>query len=376
MKILEVIYTLGRGGAERFIVDLCNEFSRRGHEVTLLVIGRGLSASPFLPSLSADVRKISLNCDADGRFNAVWTMLRVQPAVAAVGADVVHCHLFALQLCCLPMLLNFRKIPFFYTVHNDAFFDAGTYLRFNRMLFKLPWVHPVAISPASAESFQRAYSFEPLLIVNGCCPKFPAEGEVSAAEKEINSLRTFPDGVVFINLARVTAQKNQLEMAEAARLCVENGIHLDIFIMGDLCDADIAEKIRALGTPYVHLVGPRDKPLSYLACADALLLPSVQEGMPISLLETCAVARPACVTPVGGMKDFVIDGKNGIVSAGTDRMRIAEMLARFCSLPAKAREKMGKRAHGTYKEHTMERCADSYLLRMQKIFSGERFDGQ
>ena len=376
MRLLEVINKLERGGAERFVVDLCNEFSRRGHEVVLMVIGRGFGESPYLSSLSADVERIPLDCDTSGTVKAIRTMFRVHRALTAVQADAVHCHLSGLQLCLLSMLLNFRKIPFFYTVHNDAFFDAGTYLRLNRFIFQKLRVHPVAISPTSTESFRAAYGFDPMLIVNGCAPSLPADSAVCAAKKELASQRKFSDGIVFINQARVVGQKNQLALAEAAKLCVDRNVRLDIFIMGEICDAETAEKLRQLELPFVHFIGPRDDPLSYLAAADALVLPSLKEGMPLSLLEACAVSRPACVTQVGGMRDFVADGVNGVVAERPDPESIAEMLTRFCAIPAAARKKMGERAHRTYQEHTMARCADSYLRYMEKHLSRRRHDGQ
>ena len=38
MKILQIVYSLGPGGAERLVVDLSNELSRQGHDVTLCVL--------------------------------------------------------------------------------------------------------------------------------------------------------------------------------------------------------------------------------------------------------------------------------------------------------------------------------------------------
>ena len=45
MRILQIIYSLGSGGAERFVVDLSNEMSKE-HEVYLCVV-RDFSVSNF-----------------------------------------------------------------------------------------------------------------------------------------------------------------------------------------------------------------------------------------------------------------------------------------------------------------------------------------
>jgi hypothetical protein len=38
MKILQLVYSLGPGGAERFVVDLSNELARQGNDVTLCAL--------------------------------------------------------------------------------------------------------------------------------------------------------------------------------------------------------------------------------------------------------------------------------------------------------------------------------------------------
>ena len=38
MKIIEIIYSLSSGGAERFVVDLSNEFVAKGNDVLLCTL--------------------------------------------------------------------------------------------------------------------------------------------------------------------------------------------------------------------------------------------------------------------------------------------------------------------------------------------------
>ncbi|HZY24804.1 MAG TPA: glycosyl transferase, partial [Bacteroidales bacterium] len=38
MKIIQLVYSLGPGGAERFVVDLSNELALQGNDVTLCVL--------------------------------------------------------------------------------------------------------------------------------------------------------------------------------------------------------------------------------------------------------------------------------------------------------------------------------------------------
>ena len=60
MKIFEIIPQLSSGGAERFVVDLCNELSK-GHEVTLLVLFPLNKTSFYLSQVSDKVRIETMN---------------------------------------------------------------------------------------------------------------------------------------------------------------------------------------------------------------------------------------------------------------------------------------------------------------------------
>lgn len=60
MKIFEVIPQLSSGGAERFVVDLCNELSEK-HEVTLVVLHSVEKFGFYRDELSSKVKVVSMN---------------------------------------------------------------------------------------------------------------------------------------------------------------------------------------------------------------------------------------------------------------------------------------------------------------------------
>ena len=60
--------------------------------------------------------------------------------------------------------------------------------------------------------------------------------------------------------------------------------------------------------------------------ATAVVLPSYREGLPRSLLEAAAMARPLIATDVPGCRDVVEDGVNGYLCAVRDPASLAEAM--------------------------------------------------
>lgn len=67
----------------------------------------------------------------------------------------------------------------------------------------------------------------------------------------------------------------------------------------------------------VHFLGWRDDMPAVIARADAVVLPSFSEGLPLALLEAMALKKPVVATTVGGIPELVRDGVEGrIVNPG------------------------------------------------------------
>jgi glycosyltransferase involved in cell wall biosynthesis len=85
----------------------------------------------------------------------------------------------------------------------------------------------------------------------------------------------------------------------------------------------------------------------WVAAADALVLPSLNEGMPLSVLEGFASGKPVVGTRVGGIPELVTDERFGILVEPSD--------------PG---------AFATAMEETMDRTWDTALLRSRAVEFG------
>lgn len=93
---------------------------------------------------------------------------------------------------------------------------------------------------------------------------------------------------------------------------------------------------------------PRVKNL--LQAADIFVFPSLQEGMPNSLLEAMACGLPPVATRIGGVEDIIVDGENGILIEPADVASLAAGLRRLLA-DEKLASTMASRASQTIQDH-------------------------
>jgi glycosyltransferase involved in cell wall biosynthesis len=163
------------------------------------------------------------------------------------------------------------------------------------------------------------------------CGRFqpPAEGE-----------RSGPLRVVLA--ARMLWDKGVREFVEAARMLKLQGRPLRFQLAGGPDPgnpASIPESVlrdwQASGL--VDWLGHVDDMPALLASADIVVLPSYREGLPKSLIEAAACARPLVTTDVPGCREVVTDGINGLIVPVRDASALAQAIARLQDEPSFAR---------------------------------------
>lgn len=365
MKIVEVIPQLEQGGAERFVVDLCNALAER-NDVTLIVLHSLEKYGLFRKELSEKVRLIGMNkkmgFDAKLLFSLARTIRRIRP-------DVVHTHMKGLDYTLLLFLFS-RRTKFIHTVHNDA--EKEVFATLSRIVRKIGFrsgrVLPVTISEESQRSFTDFYHLPSAMIYNGrpAYPR-PSDEAIAAVKAEIAGLRRNASGTVIVNIARLSPQKNQTVLACAVDALNRQGHPIDLFIAGDTRDTAAANAVKAVGSPYCHLLGTKLNPRDYMLAADAFCLSSVYEGMPITLIECFSVGTIPVCTPAGGIVNMIRNGENGILAKGTSQADIEAALLRFVRLTDDERSVMRRRSLASFRAYDIDTCRRNYESLMQSL---------
>lgn len=153
-------------------------------------------------------------------------------------------------------------------------------------------------------------------------------------------------GFRFLLVGRMLKDKGVEEFIAAARLLRERFPHAQFQLLGSL-DADNPNAVECstieacVEEGIVAYLGETEDVRPYLANADCVVLPSYREGVPRSLLEAAAMARPIIATNVVGCRDAVDDGVNGFLCKARDARDLAAKMSRMIGLTVQGRMALG-----------------------------------
>ena len=111
----------------------------------------------------------------------------------------------------------------------------------------------------------------------------------------------------------------------------------------------------------MRFLGVRDDVPALVSAADAYVMSSAWEGMPMVLLEAAAGGLPVVTTRVGGNHEAVLDGTTGFLAPARDSGTLASAMSRLMALPAAERREMGERGREHVRaNHGLTRVVDRW----------------
>jgi glycosyltransferase involved in cell wall biosynthesis len=123
-------------------------------------------------------------------------------------------------------------------------------------------------------------------------------------------------------------------------------MHLMVIGGGDLQEALVGQ-VADLGlSDRVHFLGPRRDLGDLLGAMDVFVMPSLWEGLPLSLVLAMGAGLPVVATTVAGIPEVVESGRTGLLVAPGDVVALGAALSTIATDHA-ARERMGRDARAS-----------------------------
>ena len=298
VKIAICVPTTSLGGAETMAAQLAKALNKDLFDVSFIT-NHSLSKTRVLDFVTSDsyIKIYSLNEDAGMSLRARKKMMRI---LKQIKPDVIHTHLHS-----YPYVMTYaikHHIPIIHTMHNMPIFESKKLGRIIlKFLFKHKFAIPVGISNIISEQIKELYHVPSYTIYNPV--------DVSKFDIKKDKQKQF----TFITIGRMSEQKNQQLLLKSFRILVNNYKNVKLIFVGDgVLKDDLLKLTNDLKlNDYIEYVGNVNDVENYLKIADAFVLSSIYEGLPMTILEAMAASLPIISTNVGGVKDIVTN--NGIL---------------------------------------------------------------
>ena len=315
MKILEIVFSLTSGGAERFVVDLCNRYSKdTSNEIILLTLldmnkfGNG----HYLHDLSRNVRHINTNGLRGYSLKNLWMTYRI---IKREKPDVVHAHCGILVLF-LPSVF-YRKIVYVHTIHSlvQRYSPGKIKTVISRFLYKKGLVIPITISKICHQSYYDFYGLSNDIQIDNGREQLVLTDLFPKVREEIDGYIKKQDTPIFIHVARHHPVKNHERLFKTFEKLEKENVDFQLIVIGDNY-GELEKKYR--NSKHIHLLGAKNNVGDYMSLADFFVLTSDAEGLPITLLEAMSLGVIPVCTPAGGVVDVIRNGENGFLSKEID----------------------------------------------------------
>jgi len=150
-------------------------------------------------------------------------------------------------------------------------------------------------------------------------------------------------------VGRLCEQKGQLLLVEAIRVLVQEQRQVELVLAGDgPMRADIEKLVADYGlSAQVRITGwiSGQQVLQEIVESRALVLPSFAEGLPVVLMEACALHRPVVTTYIAGIPELVQHGETGWLIPAGSVAALADALRELLETRPAALNDMGARAY-------------------------------
>ena len=364
IKVMIVIESLGRGGAEQMLVSLVPELRHQGIDV--LIVIRGGSTALAYKFDQVGISILVMKCRH--RWNILGTARELSELAAREKADIVHAHLyFPAVATALMKATKMSAVPACVTFHNLAYAGAnrkGMKLAFRRRLAKALYRRGIdvffGVSAAVAAHYEEAMSLPHVEVIPNPVDLSEINAVSAAGCASRNDLLVLP--------GRIVQEKGHFDFLQALSLLKDRGLMPKVVLAGDgplrsevearVATLDLSEQVSFSGA-LAH-----EDMLQLMATAAVVVVPSRYEGFGLTALESMALGRAVIASDAGGLPEVV--GDAGITVPAGNAVVLADAIERLLSEP-ELRNELGRKAADRAKAFDLPVVAEKQFAAYRKL---------
>lgn len=348
-KVAHVVLSLQPGGLERLVCTLvCSPILSILPTIVLCLDEPGFLA-PMVEKAGCRIVVVKRKPGLD------WGLVgRLAKVLKREGITVVHTHSLD------PMLYAgwaawFTSVAV--RIHTQHDIWLRTYNWKDRLKFRVAslFFHKiVGVSQDTTRAFGQYGISSPqgLTILNGIEEKkFSRTHNGKSSPVLEASVSRNPREWVVGTVARLSPEKGIHHLLHAHAILRLRGLPMRLVLVGEGPQRGELEALaEALGiSSSVEFMGYQDNVETFLSTFDFFVLPSLTEGIPLSLLEAMANGLPVVATNVGGIPEIVVHQESGLLVPSGQPEALAHALSQLIQDPGEAK-RMANNAQGRIRE--------------------------
>lgn len=378
-RILKVIYLitgLNVGGAEAQLVRLAMRMRARGWNVRVVTMIPPVAYVEELQSAGIGVATLRMSRGVpDPRALLRLARILWQDRPHVLHAHMVHANLLA------RLVRPLAPIPVLVCTAQNTYELSTAATRIREVTWR-EWAYRLTdplcdvTTQVSREGMERYVRVKAvprdkiIVIPNGVdTDRFcPNEQTRSSMRLELE----LQDRFVWLAVGRFEEQKDYPNLLHAFAQLTSNNDNAALLIAGQ---GPLRERMEVMAHELrveskVHFLGLRRDIPRLMNAADAYIMSSLHEGMPMVLLEAAASGLPIVATNVDGNCEVVVDGQTGYLVKPRDPASLAHAMIRLMSMNQDDRLRMGELGRARVKAlYSLDRIVDRWEHLYRELLS-------
>ncbi|HJS85050.1 MAG TPA: glycosyltransferase family 4 protein [Acetobacteraceae bacterium] len=362
--ILQVLPSLGTGGAERSAVEITEALARVGWDALVASAGGRMVAEVE----RAGGRHVALGLTTKNPLSILRNARALARLIARERVSVVHARSRAPGWSAF-LAARRARVRFVTTYHGAYGEDLPFKRRYNAVMAKGELV--IVASRFMAELVERRHGIDPArirLIPRGIDPDVFHPAIRRERVEHLRRAWGLPEGAPVVMLpGRLTGWKGQGVLIDAAARLARSDARI-VLVGSDQGRTAYSEglwrRAAALGlADRLHLAGQCDDMQAALLLADVVIHASTQpEAFGRVVIEAQAMGRPVIAADLGGPAETVEDGATGWLVPPGDPLALAAAIDRVLALSEAARQAVGARARAAVLTHCTKAAMQAATL--------------
>jgi glycosyltransferase involved in cell wall biosynthesis len=370
LRILHVITSLARGGAQAHLLTLMRGQKRRGHQVELAFLKDPVMVQDFADVVPPPLQT-NLGAAELGERAYAALLGRLWGLISAIKPDVLHTHLLkADALGAVAGRFGGARVTIS-SKHND---EAA--LRRTAVSLVHGWLSRlddrVIVLSDHVGRYVTSVGRVPVEKIRRVYYGIDLNRPIALAQSAVRSIRREldvpPEGPFLLCVGRLDPQKGYPTLLDAMALVLQREPDARLVVVGGAQQASpeyVAQLRTRTAAPdligRVIFAGERTDVPRLMAACDVFVMASEWEGFGLVFVEAMAAGKPVVATHVSGIPEVVLDGETGVLVPPRDPHALAVALLRLIDDPAE-RHRLGTNGYHRVHEHfTADRMVDETL---------------